>query len=71
VSGVLTTQQAASQVSSGMIATTLALYLALYLALTAAYISVVYYLARKPHNVLTPEAPAQGRLVEAAAGAGR
>lgn len=47
VYGVLTTAQAASKVPAGMIATTLFAYLALYAALISAYVSVVFYLARK------------------------
>ncbi|MCA3160132.1 MAG: cytochrome ubiquinol oxidase subunit I [Burkholderiales bacterium] len=47
VYGVLKTSEAASGVPGPMIALTLALYLTVYLALTAAYISVVFYLARK------------------------
>ncbi|MDP2819053.1 MAG: cytochrome ubiquinol oxidase subunit I [Polaromonas sp.] len=46
VTGVLTTAEAASQVSAPRIALTLALYLTLYAALIVAYISVVFYLAR-------------------------
>ncbi|HQS30793.1 MAG: cytochrome ubiquinol oxidase subunit I [Polaromonas sp. 39-63-203] len=46
VSGVLTAAQAASKVSASNIALTLAVYLTLYVALIAAYISVVFYLAR-------------------------
>jgi cytochrome d ubiquinol oxidase subunit I len=47
VYGVLTTAQAASKVGVAMVGTTLALYLTLYAALLAAYISVVFHLARK------------------------
>lgn len=47
VYGVLKTSEAASGVPGPMIALTLALYITVYLALTAAYISVVFYLARK------------------------
>ncbi|WP_454765997.1 cytochrome ubiquinol oxidase subunit I [Cupriavidus campinensis] len=47
VYGVLTTAQAASKVPATMIGSTLAMYLALYLLLIAAYISVVFHLARK------------------------
>jgi cytochrome d ubiquinol oxidase subunit I len=47
VQGVLTTAQAAGPVPASVIASTLALYLTLYLALTAAYVSVVFRLARK------------------------
>lgn len=47
VYGVLTTAQAASQVPAGNIALSLAMYLTLYLALLSAYVSVVFYLAKK------------------------
>jgi cytochrome bd ubiquinol oxidase subunit I len=47
VTGVLTTAQAASKVSGGMIAATLAMYLAIYAVLIAAYISVLFHLAGK------------------------
>ena len=47
VHGVLTTAQAASQVPSANIAVSLAMYLTLYAALLSAYVSVVFYLAKK------------------------
>jgi cytochrome d ubiquinol oxidase subunit I len=47
VSGVLRTADAVSGVPAPMIAATLAAYLATYVFLTAAYISVLFYLARK------------------------
>ncbi len=47
VQGVLKTAQAASQVPAHTIAFTLAMYLVLYAVLLAAYVSVVFYLARK------------------------
>ncbi|MCZ8251198.1 MAG: cytochrome ubiquinol oxidase subunit I [Hylemonella sp.] len=47
VQGVLKTAQAASQVPAHNIAFTLGMYLVLYAALLAAYVSVVFYLARK------------------------
>jgi cytochrome d ubiquinol oxidase subunit I len=47
VQGVLTTAQAASQVSAKNIAMSLAMYLTLYAALLSAYVSVVFYLAKK------------------------
>jgi cytochrome d ubiquinol oxidase subunit I len=47
VHGVLTTAQAASQVPAGNIALSLAMYLTLYVALLSAYVSVVFYLAKK------------------------
>jgi cytochrome d ubiquinol oxidase subunit I len=47
VYGVLKTAQAASQVPAHNIAFTLAMYLVLYAVLLVAYVSVVFYLARK------------------------
>jgi cytochrome bd ubiquinol oxidase subunit I len=47
VTGILTTAQAAAKTPTPMVATTLAMYLALYLGLLAAYISVVFHMARK------------------------
>ena len=47
VQGVLTTAQAASAVPGSAIAVTAALYLTLYAALIAAYVSVLFYLARR------------------------
>jgi cytochrome d ubiquinol oxidase subunit I len=50
VHGVLTTAQAASQVPTSNIALSLAMYLTLYVALLSAYVSVVFYLAKKAVN---------------------
>jgi cytochrome d ubiquinol oxidase subunit I len=47
VQGVLTAAQAASKVPAANIAFTLAMYVTLYLALLSAYVSVVFYLAKK------------------------
>lgn len=47
VYGVLTTAEAASKVPATMVGSTLVMYLSLYLLLIAAYISVVFYLARR------------------------
>ena len=47
VYGVLTTAQAASMVPAQNIAVSLAMYLTLYAALLSAYVSVVFYLAKK------------------------
>jgi cytochrome d ubiquinol oxidase subunit I len=59
VTGVLTTAQAASNVSAGMIATTLAMYLAIYALLLTAYISVLFHLANKGHKLAkTVDSPA-------------
>jgi cytochrome bd ubiquinol oxidase subunit I len=47
VYGALTTEAAASKVPAPLIGMSLSMYLALYVLLIAAYISVVFYLARK------------------------
>jgi cytochrome d ubiquinol oxidase subunit I len=47
VQGVLTAAQAASTVPAANIAFTLVMYLTLYIALLAAYVSVVFHLAKK------------------------
>jgi len=47
VTGVLTAADAASKVPAAHIGLTLALYLLLYVVLLTAYISVLFYLARK------------------------
>ena len=47
VSGLLTAAQAASSVPASNIALTLVIYLALYATLLSAYVTVVFYLARK------------------------
>ena len=47
VEGVLMTADAASNVAAGMIATTLATYVVVYVVLIAAFISTIFYLARK------------------------
>jgi cytochrome d ubiquinol oxidase subunit I len=47
VHGVLTTAEAASQVPASNIALSLAMYLTLYAALLSAYVSVIFYLAKK------------------------
>jgi cytochrome bd ubiquinol oxidase subunit I len=60
VTGVLTTAQAASKVTAGMIGTTLAMYLATYLVLIAAYISVLFHLANKGLQALVKPAAADG-----------
>lgn len=71
VTGVLTTRQALGPVAGGMVASTLILYLATYALLLAAYVAVIFQLARK--GGATPqtkpmfpvpglaEAPARGR----------
>ncbi len=57
VYGVLTTKQAAAQVATPLLATTLALYLSLYVMLLIAYISVVFYMARKAGGVKPVDVP--------------
>jgi cytochrome bd ubiquinol oxidase subunit I len=47
VQGVLTTKQAAATIPTPMLAGTLAMYITVYLMLLVAYISVLFYLARK------------------------
>jgi cytochrome bd ubiquinol oxidase subunit I len=47
VHGILTTAQAAATIPTPMLASTLAMYLTVYLALLAAYVSVVFHMARK------------------------
>jgi cytochrome d ubiquinol oxidase subunit I len=47
VHGVLMTADAASDVAAGMIATTLVAYVVVYVVLIAAFISTIFYLARK------------------------
>jgi cytochrome d ubiquinol oxidase subunit I len=54
VTGVLTTAQAASEVSAGMIGSTLAMYLAVYAALIVAYISALVHLAAKAKHGVKP-----------------
>jgi cytochrome bd ubiquinol oxidase subunit I len=60
VHGVLTTAKGASEVAAPMIAATLAMYLLLYGALIVAYVSVVFYLARKAVNGTTSNDIASG-----------
>jgi cytochrome bd ubiquinol oxidase subunit I len=66
VTGVLTTAQAASKVSAGMIGTTLAMYLATYAVLIAAYISVLFHLANKGLQAVAT--PSGAGVVKAGAG---
>ncbi|MFN3154060.1 cytochrome ubiquinol oxidase subunit I [Marivita cryptomonadis] len=47
VQGVLTTEAAVADVPAPMVASTLIVYLAIYAALLAAYVGVLFYLARK------------------------
>jgi cytochrome d ubiquinol oxidase subunit I len=54
VTGVLTTAQAASEVSAGMIGSTLAMYLVVYAALIVAYMSALVHLAAKAKHGVKP-----------------
>ncbi|MCH2038109.1 MAG: cytochrome ubiquinol oxidase subunit I, partial [Rickettsiales bacterium] len=47
VHGVMTTQEALGSVSGGMVLSTLLVYLGVYLFLTIAYVSTLFYMARK------------------------
>ncbi len=47
VQGVLTTKQAVGDIAAGMVLSTLLAYLAIYVALLAAYVGVIFHLARK------------------------
>lgn len=57
VDGVLMTADAVSDVSTGMVATTLIAYLIVYVVLIVAFISTVFYLARKAKEARTDRAP--------------
>jgi cytochrome d ubiquinol oxidase subunit I len=58
VSGVLTTRDAAASIPTTMLASTLVMYITLYVFLLAAYVSVIFYLARKAgHSHPQPDAP--------------
>lgn len=73
VTGVLTTESAVADVPAGMVLGTLLTYLAIYAGLTAAYVSVIFYLARRGARgapVPSFEAPGSGAAeVEALEGA--
>ena len=63
VQGVLTAADAASTVPAANIALTLALYLSLYAVLLVAYVSVLFYLAKKatrPDTTVATASPAGG-----------
>jgi cytochrome bd ubiquinol oxidase subunit I len=58
VTGVLSTKEAAATIATPMLAGTLAMYITVYLMLLVAYVSVLFYLARKagePQAVSTPQ----------------
>ena len=64
VYGVLTTAQAAApNVGATAIVGTLIMYLALYIALTAAYVSVVFYMARKAKSIVNTPPPVLDPMV--------
>lgn len=54
VQGVLTVEQAVGDVASGMVLSTLIAYFAVYAALLAAYVGVIFHLARKGGRYDTP-----------------
>ena len=57
VHGVLTTEQAVADVPAPFVGTTLAAYLAIYALLLAAYVSVLFFLARKAAQGDRPRRP--------------
>ena len=65
VQGVLTTEQAVAEVPAPFVGMTLGAYLAVYAALLLAYISVLFYLARKAAKgeATRPMTPLSGRAV--------
>lgn len=70
VTGVLKTEQAVADVGGGMVASTLALYLAVYALLLAAYVSMLFILARRAArgDFERDEERAPGAQVEMVAG---
>ena len=64
VQGVLTTKQAVADVPAAMVGSTLAMYLTAYAGLIAAYVGVLFYLARRGARGETPR-PQQTRTGEA------
>ncbi|MCZ8153398.1 MAG: cytochrome ubiquinol oxidase subunit I [Rhodobacteraceae bacterium] len=56
VHGVLTVQDAVGDIAGGMVLSTLIAYVAVYLALLAAYVGVIFHLARKGGRYSTPVA---------------
>ncbi len=65
VQGVLTTEAAVADVPAPMVATSLGAYLAVYAALLAAYVGVLFYLARRAAKGEPPEAhiPQSGEAI--------
>ena len=71
VYGVLTTAEAAAKnIGSGMLASTLAMYLLLYVVLGSAYISTLFYMARKANTITSTPPSALSPFVAAATTAG-
>ena len=71
VYGVLTTAAAAAKnIGSGMLASTLAMYLLLYVVLGSAYISTLFYMARKANTITSTPPPALSPFVATATTAG-
>ncbi len=68
VQGVLATADAVGDVSAGMVASTLAMYLTAYALLTAAYVGVLFYLARRAtkQQEPSPTPPKAGAVTHAA-----
>ena len=64
VQGVLTTKQAVADLPAAMVGSTLAMYLTAYAVLIAAYVGVLFYLARRGARGETPR-PQQTRTGEA------
>ena len=62
VNGVMRTYEAVADVPAPMVLSTLLVYLAIYVGLTLAYVSVLFYLARKAARGETPRpmTPASG-----------
>lgn len=65
VQGVLTTKQAVADVPAPFVGTTLAAYLLIYALLLCAYISVLFFLARKASDgdTLRPATPLSGKAI--------
>jgi cytochrome d ubiquinol oxidase subunit I len=70
VNGVLRTYEAVADVPAPMVLSTLLVYLAIYVGLTLAYVSVLFYLARKaargePQKPMTPTSGAAVTMIPA------
>jgi cytochrome bd ubiquinol oxidase subunit I len=66
VTGVLSTREAAATIPTPMLAGTLAMYITVYLMLLVAYISVLFYLARKASGAGAPETKSSSNLSRSA-----